>query len=82
MIRPTNGTFTLDAEHTRIEGNILVLDISMSKQMTNSWYTTKFKSEEEKKGYDVTVKPCMTPEKKLLYEVFALLETHMLSIPC
>ena len=49
----------------------------MSKQMTNSWYTTKFKSEEEKKGYDVTVKPCMTPEKKLLYEVFALLETHI-----
>ena len=49
----------------------------MSKQFSDQWYTTKFKSEDVTADYTSTVKPCMTPEKKLVYQVFALLKTHV-----
>ena len=47
----------------------------MCRKFNDIWYTTKFK------GYTVAdyqenVAPVMTPEKKLLYQVFCVLETH------
>ena len=49
----------------------------MSKQFSDKWYTTKFKSEDVTADYTSTVKPCMTLEKKFVYQVFALLKTHV-----
>jgi len=49
----------------------------MSKQFSARWYTTKFKDEDETPTYSSTVKPCMTPEKKLVYQAFSLLKTHV-----
>mmetsp|Transcript_8791 Transcript_8791/g.15293 ORF Transcript_8791/g.15293 Transcript_8791/m.15293 type:complete len:254 (+) Transcript_8791:854-1615(+) len=46
------------------------------KQFTNKWYTTRFKEEDEVPDYSSTVKPSMTPEKKLIYQVFVLLGVH------
>ena len=45
------------------------------RAFTDTWYTTAFK--EKKQGnYTRSVAPCMTPEKKLLYEALKLLQTH------
>jgi len=40
------------------------------KQFTNRWYTTKFETDDDMPNYHSTVKPSMTPERKLVYEVF------------
>ena len=46
-----------------------------SKEMSDMWYTTQFKRNTDA-SYNKSVPPCMTPEKRLLYEVFTLLNTH------
>ena len=51
----------------------------MSKQMTNKWYTTKMRSDDNIPDYQSTVKPSMTPEKQMLYQVFVLLKTHVVN---
>jgi len=54
----------------------------MAKQFTNRWYTTKFKSPRpntQTPNYLNTVKPTMTLEKKLVYEMFVL---HNIPIRC
>ena len=50
----------------------------LSKQFDNRGYTTRFKSEDEVPDYHSTVKPSVAPERKLIYQAFALLNTHVL----
>ena len=47
----------------------------MCRKFCDTWYTTKFKGNVAA-DYTKNVAPCMTPEKKLVYQVFNLLETH------
>ena len=47
----------------------------MSKQFSNFWYTLRFKLDRVS-TYTKTVAPCMTPEKKLLYEILTILKTE------
>ena len=47
----------------------------MSKGYTNIWYSTKFKHNDTA-DCTRTVVLCMTPEKKLVYQIFHLLGTH------
>ena len=49
-----------------------------SKVHNKRWYTTKSKPEDETPDCSSTVKPCMTPEQMLVYEVFSLLKTHVM----
>ena len=51
----------------------------MCRQFTNLWYTTRFKEPTGEDDYSSTVPPCMTPEKKLVYQVFGLLNTHVVN---
>ena len=46
----------------------------MCKRFCDSWYTTKFTGDAPA-DYSRTVIPCMTPEKKIVYEIFKLLKT-------
>jgi len=48
------------------------------KQFTNRWYTTKSKKDKDA-SYTSTVAPCMTPERQLVYEVFCLMNTHIIN---
>ena len=50
----------------------------MCKRFTNHWYTTVVKADEEK-NYRSSVGSRMTPEMKLIYQVFGLLNTHQYS---
>ena len=45
------------------------------KRFCDTWYTTTFKGDVGD-DYDRTVAPSMTPEKKMVYEIFKLLDTH------
>ena len=45
------------------------------RKFCDTWYTTKFNGNVAA-DYTATVEPVMTPEKKLVYEVFRLLNTH------
>ena len=47
----------------------------MCRKFNDIWYTTKFKGNTVA-DYQENVAPVMTPEKKLLYQVFCVLETH------
>ena len=46
------------------------------------WFTTKWDGETVANApkYTKSVAPCMTPEKRLLYQVFAKLNTHIVNI--
>ena len=50
----------------------------MCKRFTNHWYTNVVRTEEEK-DYRCSVGSRMTPEMKLIYQVFGLLNTHVQS---
>jgi hypothetical protein len=43
---------------------------------TDGWYTTSNTSAKIS-DYQKTVLPTMTPEKKAIYEIFVLLDTHV-----
>ena len=47
----------------------------MARKFTDTWYTTNFTGDVAA-DYQKNVAPTMTPEKKLLYQVFCVLETH------
>ena len=47
----------------------------MCKNFCDTWYTSKFKGDKPA-DYTRSVASGMTPEKKLLYEVFVILQTH------
>ena len=48
----------------------------MCRAFTNLWYTTKF-DESKEANYSRTAAPGMTPERRVIYKVFCLLETHI-----
>ena len=47
----------------------------MCRAFTNMWYTTQF-DEFKISNYSRSCDPSMTPERKLIYKVFCLLDTH------
>ena len=47
----------------------------MYRKFCDTWYTTMFKGNVAA-DYQKNVAPSMTPEKKLVYQVFCVLETH------
>ena len=49
----------------------------MCKQFTSTWYITNYFNQAKTADYKRTAVPSMSPEKKLVYEVFSLLHTHV-----